>query len=70
MDKGGGGGARSELARQCRLSCLSTVLQLVVAALFVLASLWLASLLLEVVRVLGITTVPPGVLYVDYDSRQ
>ena len=70
MDKGGGGGARSELVRQCRLSCLSTVLQLVVAALFVLASLWLASLLLEVVRVLGITTVPPGVLYVDYDSRQ
>jgi hypothetical protein len=59
----------SALARQCQLSCLSTVLQLILAVVFVLASLWLASILLEPLRILGITTVPPGVAYVDYDTR-
>lgn len=31
--------------------------------------MWLASILLEPLRILGITTVPPGVAYVDYDER-
>lgn len=57
------------LAKQCQVSCLSTVLQLVVAVIFVLASMWLASILLEPLRILGITTVPPGIVYVDYDER-
>lgn len=60
----------STLARQCQLACLSTVLQLVLAVLFILLSLWAASVLLEPLRILGITTVPPGILYRDYDARQ
>ncbi len=58
-----------ELAHQCRLSCLSVSLQFVVAFLFVIASLWIASVVLESVRVLGITTVPPGIAFVDYNKR-
>tara|TARA_B110000902_G_C14292067_1_gene581435 strand:+ start:3506 stop:3700 length:195 start_codon:yes stop_codon:yes gene_type:complete len=57
----------SELARQCKLSCISVVLQFLLAILFVLGSLWLASLLLEPLRILGITTIPPGIAYVDYE---
>ena len=56
-------------ARQCRLSCISVLLQLVLAVAFILGSLWLASLLLEPLRILGITTLPPGILYVSYDNR-
>ena len=59
----------SALARQCQLSCVSVVLQLLLAAIFILSSLWLASILLEPLRILGITTVPPGIMYVDYDAR-
>ena len=62
-------GGSSALARQCQLSCLSTVLQLILALVFILASLWLASILLEPLRIIGITTVPPGIAYVDYDAR-
>jgi len=57
------------LARQCQISCLSTVLQLWLAAGFILGSLWLASILLEPLRILGITTLPPGILYVEYNDR-
>ena len=59
----------SALARQCQISFVSTVLQLLLAIVFILASLWLASILLEPLRILGITTVPPGIMYVDYDAR-
>jgi hypothetical protein len=64
-DEGGG----TELARQCRLSLLSVVLQLTLALVFVLVSLYAASLLLEPLRILGITTVPPGVAFVEYNLR-
>jgi hypothetical protein len=56
-------------ARQCQLSCISVILQLVLAVAFILGSLWLASLLLEPLRILGITTLPPGILFVEYDAR-
>lgn len=59
----------SALARQCQISCVSTVLQLFLAVVFILASLWLASILLEPLRILGITTVPPGIAYAEYDRR-
>jgi hypothetical protein len=62
-------GGSSELARQCRLGCISVVLQLILAVFFILISLWLASLVLEPLRVLGITTVPPGIAYVDYSAK-
>lgn len=62
-------GGTSVLARQCRISCTSTSLQLLLAALFVLGSLWAASLLLEPFTVSGVTSVPPGVLYRAYDRQ-
>ena len=62
-------GGSSALARQCQLSCISVVLQLILAAVFILASMWLASILLEPLRILGITTVPPGLAYAEYDAR-
>ena len=56
-------------ARQCQISTLSLVLQVFVAILFVLVCMWAASLLLEPLNLIGITTVPPGIRYVDYDVR-
>ncbi len=67
MDGENGGAAG--LAKQCRLSCLSFTLQVVVAILFVFSALWSASLLLEPLNLTGITTVPPGIKYVNYDTR-
>ena len=62
-------GGSSALARQFQISCISTILQLLLAVVFILASLWFASILLEWVRVFGITTVPPGIVFVEYDAR-
>lgn len=56
-------------ARQCQISTISLLLQILVAILFVFVCLWAASLLLEPLKILGITTVPPGIAYVDYDRR-
>lgn len=57
------------LAKECAISGASVVLQLVVAVAFFATSLWAASLLLEPLQLIGITTVPPGIAYVDYDAR-
>lgn len=54
------------LAYECRLSCISVTLQLLVAAGCVLFSLYVASLLLEWINLVGITSVPPGIRYADY----
>jgi hypothetical protein len=54
------------LAYECRTAFVSTCLQIVVALACVLLSLWIASLLLEWLNLLGITTVPPGIRYADY----
>ena len=56
---------------RCSLrSLVSFVLQSVVAIGFVVAALWVASLLLETLRITGITTVPPGIAFVDYHQRK
>ena len=67
MDEGGGTAA--QCATLCKNSCPSVTLQVLVAILFVLSSLWAASLLLEPLNLTGITTVPPGIKYVSYDTR-
>jgi len=69
MQKESTEGGSTELARRCSRGWVSTTLQLILAAVFVLGALWSASILLEPLRIIGITTVPPGVAYVDYDAR-
>ena len=54
------------LAYECRLSCISVTLQILVAIGCVLLSLYIASLLLEWINLVGITSVPPGIRYADY----
>jgi len=54
------------LAYECRTAFVSTCLQILVAIACVLTSLWIASLLLEWVNLIGITSVPPGIRYADY----
>jgi len=54
------------LAYECRTAFVSTCLQIVVALACVLLSLWIASLLLEWLNLLGISTVPPGIRYADF----
>lgn len=56
-------------ARAVRRSCVVFVLQLTIAVMFVLVSLWAASLVLEYIPIAGITTVPPGIAFVTYDKR-
>lgn len=56
-------------ARAVRRSILLFLVQVAIAAAFVLCSLWAASILLEWTPIIGITTVPPGIAYVTYDKR-
>lgn len=53
----------------CNQNILSLLGQVVLAIVFVLGALWFASVLLEPLRILGITTIPPGIKYVPYDAR-
>ena len=52
--------------RQCQAACISIVAQCLCVLVLVIASLYLGALILEPLNLIGITTVPPGVLYVPY----
>lgn len=54
--------------RQCQASCTAAVAQLLCVAVLVVASVYLATLVLEPINLTGITTVPPGVLYAPYNQ--
>lgn len=56
-------------ARALSRSLLVFVLQLALAAVFVLASLWVGSLALEWLNLVGVSTVPPGVRYHNHRHR-
>lgn len=56
-------------AKECARSVVSVVLQVVVLVVFFFVCAWAASLLLEPLQLIGITTVPPGIAYVGYDAR-
>jgi hypothetical protein len=56
-------------ATKCCLSLLSVFLQAVVAIVFIGCCFWFASITLTPVRILGITQLPPGIKYVDHQSR-
>ena len=72
--KGGRGGCargmgKKSCAAQCGLSCLSSVCQGCVAVVFIALCFYFASLVLTPVRILGITQLPPGIVYGHHDSR-
>ena len=54
--------------RQCGASCTSSALQIVVAIIFLVFLVWVASLSLEWVNLIGISSVPPGVRHLPYDD--
>lgn len=56
-------------AAECSRSAVSVVFQVALAVAFFGTCAWSASLLLEPLQIIGITTVPPGIAYVDYDAR-
>tara|TARA_B100000767_G_C19453952_1_gene405231 strand:- start:206 stop:394 length:189 start_codon:yes stop_codon:yes gene_type:complete len=55
--------------KQCCLAIVSTVLQGFIAIVFIFLAFYFASLALTPVRILGITQLPPGIKYVEHDSR-
>tara|TARA_B110000211_G_scaffold67350_1_gene77841 strand:+ start:1859 stop:2047 length:189 start_codon:yes stop_codon:yes gene_type:complete len=57
------------LARTCCLTVVSATLQIILSACFVVLCLYLASVALTPVRILGITQLPPGIKYFDRQAR-
>ena len=55
--------------QQCCLSLVSGIFQGCVAISFIAICFYLASLVLTPVRILGITQLPPGIVYGHHDSR-
>lgn len=55
----------SACQRQCGATFLSVLVQLLASVVFVVLGLWAGSLALETTRIVGVTTVPPGLLYGD-----
>ena len=60
---------KKSCATQCGLSCLSTLCQGCIAVVFIVLCFYFASLVLTPVRILGITQLPPGIVYGHHDSR-
>ena len=56
-------------AKQCGLSCLSNCMKAVISIAFIGLCFYLASLVLAPVRIIGITQLPPGIKYMELDSR-
>jgi hypothetical protein len=57
-----GSGAQT-LATACRTSLLGCAFQLVLAIAFALACFYVGTLVMEVVGLVGVSTVPPGIRY-------
>lgn len=60
---------KKSCGQQCCLSCLSTGCQGCIAIVFIALCFYLASLALTPVRIIGITQLPPGIVYANHDSR-
>ena len=52
--------------RQCGATFTSIVFQLICAVIFLVVCIFSVGLLLEATRVVGVTTVPPGLAYVPF----
>lgn len=62
----GGTDAAGLCLRQCGATCTSVVFQLICAVIFLGGCVFAVGLLLETTRVVGVTTVPPGLKYVPF----
>ena len=60
---------KKSCGQQCCLSLLSATCQGCVAIVFIALCFYFASLALTPVRILGITQLPPGIVYAHHDSR-
>ena len=59
------GGTNAACQRNCGASAIQCVVALILTVFFVVAIAYASSIVLETVKVLGITTAPPGLLYAD-----
>jgi len=56
-------------AKQCGLACLSNCMKAFISIAFIGLCFYLASVVLAPVRIIGITQLPPGIKYVEHESR-
>ena len=56
-------------AKQCGLAILSTCMKGCISIVFIGLCFYLASVVLAPVRIIGITQLPPGIKYVEHESR-
>jgi len=61
--------ATKPLSRQLCLSVTSICLQGIVAVCFFMVSLYVASLLLQPLQLVGITSIPPGIAHYNYKDK-
>ena len=64
------GAVAQQCQRQCCKTAISIVLQSALVVAFVGMAIWVASWILEPTNLIGITTVPPGLVYVDSDGTR
>ena len=60
---------KTPILRQCGLTLGSWIVQGIVAAFCFLFFLYLASLCLQPLQLIGITNIPPGIAYWDYKDK-
>jgi hypothetical protein len=64
MQAGRGKGLpKSPLVRQCQRACLLVLLQCMLSVALVLACVWVATLFVRQFEIIGITSIPPGLLH-------
>lgn len=55
--------------KQCGLSFLSNCMKVFVSIAFIGLCFYFASVVLTPVRIIGITQLPPGIKYIEHESR-
>ena len=70
LNCGGLSMAPNPFCRQLIKSVVFVFLQFVIAALLFLTCLYLASIILQPLQLVGITQIPPGIAYYDYREQQ
>lgn len=61
--------SKNTLLRQCGLTVCSWIVQGIVAAFCFILFLYLASLCLQPLQLIGITNIPPGIAYWNYKDK-
>jgi hypothetical protein len=60
---------KNPILRQCGLTLCAWIFQGIVATFCVLIFLYLASLILQPLQLVGITNIPPGIAYWNYKDK-